>query len=121
MTPDNRTETFYCPLVMPENNPNDFTDREKFILHYFLSDETSMRGRRLIYQGTIILASIGCVIFAALREDIALGFVAYMLILVRLCYMIVEGGRYSEDLRSIFMKYEAKLKASADAPKAEKP
>ena len=102
---------------MPENDPNDFTDREKFILSYYRSPELSGSRRRLSYDLMFAAASIGLVIYAAVREEVAFGFVGYMLLLGRLYYLVVEGGRWSQDFRSIFRKYDSKLKAATDEQK----
>jgi hypothetical protein len=102
---------------MPEGDPNDFTEREKFILNYYRSPELSGSRRRMSYDLMIAVASIGCIIYAAVRQEVAFGFVGYMLLLGRLYYLVVEGGRWTQDFQSIFRKYDAKLKALTDAQK----
>ncbi len=102
---------------MPETDPNEFTDREQFILSYYRDRDLSAARRMTVYDIIVVTASIGCLILAAVREDAALGFVAYALVLGRLGYIVVEGGKWSRDFQSIFRKYDAKLKAAEDAQK----
>ena len=104
---------------MPDTNPNEFTDREKFILSHYRDRDLSGGKYVPIFDYIAGLASIVCVIFAAVREDAALGFVAYGLVLARLSYIIVEGGKTSKDFQSIFRKYDAKLKALSDSQRKE--
>ncbi|MEW6159391.1 MAG: hypothetical protein AB1813_18345 [Verrucomicrobiota bacterium] len=40
----------------------------------------------------------------------ALGLVAYALVVGRWFYLVVEGGRWNQDFRSIFAKYDARLR-----------
>jgi len=104
---------------MPDTDPNEFTDREKFILSYYRDRDLSGARRVTVYDIIVGAASIVCLIFAAVREDAALGFVAYALVLGRLGYIVVEGGKWSRDFQSIFRKYDAKLKALSAAQKKE--
>ena len=102
---------------MPDTDPNEFSDREKFILSYYRSDQLSSSGRVLGYHLMFALASIGCVVFAVVREEAAFGFVGYLLLLGRLYYLVTEGERWAKDFQSIFSKYDAKLKALAETQK----
>jgi hypothetical protein len=102
---------------MPDTDPNEFTDREKFILSYYQVRQLSGTNRRLGYDAVIAFASIVCVVFAFVREEVAFGFVGYMLLLGRLYYLVVEGGRWAKDFQSIFSKYDAKLKTLTEAQK----
>jgi hypothetical protein len=104
---------------MPDTDPNDFTDRENFILSYYRDRDLSSARRVTVYDLIVGAASIVCLIFAAVREEVALGFVAYALLFGRLGYIVVEGGKWSRDFQSIFRKYDAKLKAAAEAQKKE--
>ena len=101
---------------MPDTDPSEFTEREKFILSYYRSRALSGSRRILGYDLMIALASIGCVIFAMVYENVALGIVGYVLLLGRLYYLITEGGRWTKDFQNIFAKYDAKLKALTEAP-----
>jgi len=102
---------------MPDTDPNDFTEREKFILSYYRSDQLSSPRRVLGYHLMFALASVGCVVLAVVREEAAFGFIGYMLLLGRLYYLVTEGGRWTKDFQSIFRKYDAKLKALTGAQK----
>jgi hypothetical protein len=102
---------------MPDTDPNEFTDREKFILSYYRSSQLSGSRRLLGYDMMFAFASIACVVFAVVREEAAFGFVGYMLLLGRLFYLVTEGGRWTKDFQSIFAKYDAKLKALTEVQK----
>ncbi|MGV3755077.1 MAG: hypothetical protein ACO1QS_06820 [Verrucomicrobiota bacterium] len=104
---------------MQDTDPNEFTDREKFILSYYRDRDLSAARGMTVYDIIVVAASIVCLILAAVREDAALGFVAYALVLGRLSYIVVEGGKWSGDFQSIFRKYDAKLKAATEAQKPE--
>ncbi len=99
-------------MLMPNTDPNEFTDRERFILSYYLDRELSGSRRLSTYDIMFIAGSIVCVVVAAIREEVALGFVGYALVVGRLCYIVAEGGQWSRDFQSIFRKYDAKLKAA---------
>ncbi len=102
---------------MPESDPNEFTDREKFILSYYRDQELSGSRRLSTYDIMFVAASVVCVVFAVTREEVALGFVGYALVVGRLGYIVTEGGRWTRDFQSIFRKYDAKLKAATEARK----
>jgi hypothetical protein len=104
---------------MADTDPNEFTEREKFIVSYHRARDLSGVRRRFGYDLTIAIASIGCVVFATVYENVALGFVGYALLLGRLYYMVTEGGRWTKDFQNIFAKYDAKLKALSDAQKKQ--
>jgi hypothetical protein len=102
---------------MPDKDPIEFTEREKFILSYFRDRQLSGSRRLLGYDVAIVLVSITCVVLAVTREDAVLGFVAYLLLLGRLCYLVVESARWAKYYHSIFAKYDAKLKELTEAQK----
>lgn len=95
---------------MPDVDPNEFTDREKFILSYYRDRDLSGIRRGTIYDIMVVSLSIFCLIMAAISNDSALDFVGYALILGRLGYFVIEGGRWARDFQGIFRKYDAKLK-----------
>jgi len=95
-------------------DPNEFTDREKFILSYYRDQELSGSRRVWGYDVMITVASVGCIIAAVIREEVSLGFVGYALVVGRLGYMIIEGGQWRKDFQTIFRKYDAKLKAMSE-------
>src|SRR5258706_13905109 len=98
--------------AMPDPEPNEFTYREKFLVNYYR--DLDLSGPRRFIRSDLLfgVGSIVCVIYAAVREDIALGFVAYALVLGRLWYVAVAGGKWARDFQSIFRKYDARLKAA---------
>ncbi|MCX6928635.1 MAG: hypothetical protein NT154_36300 [Verrucomicrobia bacterium] len=100
---------------MPNPDPNEFTERETFILSYYRSRQLSGSRRLFGYDLMFAVASIVCVVLAVMRDEAALYFVGYMLLLGRLYYLVTEGGRWTKDFQSIFAKYDAKVKALTDA------
>ena len=103
--------------VMPDTGPNEFTEREKFVLSFYRDRQLSSSRRLLGYDLIIALASIACVILAVTRDEVAFGLSGYVLLLGRLYYLVVEGGRWTKDFQSIFAKYDAKLKELSEAQK----
>ncbi len=104
---------------MADTDPNEFTEREKFILSYYRATELSGSRRTAFYDIAIGLASIACIVMFVVNQEMGYGFVGYALVMGRLYYLVVEGGRWSRDFRSIFAKYEAKLKALTEAQKSK--
>src|SRR5262245_3137287 len=104
--------------AMTDTDPNEFSEREKFILSYYRSALSSSRRTRL-YDIAVGLVSIGCIAMFLAKEEMGYGFVGYALVGGRLFYLIVEGARWNGDFRNIFAKYEAKLKALTDAQKKQ--
>ena len=105
--------------AMSESDPNEFTDREKFLLSYYRDRELSGSSRLSTYDILIVAASVVCVVYAATHEEVALGFVGYALVVGRLGYIVVEGGRWTRDFQNILRKYDAQLKAATEAQKEE--
>ena len=104
---------------MPTTDPNEFTDREKFVLSYYRDARLSKSRRLLFYNLVFIVSSIACVVLSMAREDEALAFVAYCLLLGRICYLMTEGGHTTEIIQSILAKYEAKPNALTEAQRQE--
>jgi hypothetical protein len=102
---------------MPDENPIEFTKREQFVLNYFGSPELSGSLRAFLYDIAIGLASIACIVKFATSAEVAYGFIGYALVAGRLFYLVVEGSRWSRDYRSIFAKYDAKLRELTEAQK----
>lgn len=100
---------------MPDIDPNEFTQRENFILSYYRDRQLFSPSRYRRYDVAIALVSIGCMVLAAVREELFLGIVGYVLLLGRLYYLVTEGERWTKDFQNIFAKYEARLKALAEA------
>lgn len=104
---------------MPDTDPNEFTDRENFVLSYYRSVELSGSRGVPFFDITLGLASVACVVMAVMKEEMAFGFIGYMLVLGRLYYLVIDGSRWGRDFRSIFAKYDAKLKAMPAVAKRE--
>ena len=101
---------------MPEPDLVELTQREKFILSYYRSDLPDSH-RPLFWDVAIALTSLVCVTMFVTKEEMAYGFVAYALIIGRLGHIVVEGSRWTRDMRSIFAKYDAKIRELAEAQK----
>lgn len=106
---------------MPDTDPNEFTEREKFVLSYFRYRDLSGSRNIVPFDIFTIALSVTCLGLAFAKDDIALGFVAYTLIFGRYCYLIIAGQQWAKDYQSIFRKYEARLKAAEEAQKLQKP
>ena len=102
---------------MPDIDPNEFTNREKLILEYYRSRRLSDSRPHLQYYLWLIITSLICLVLAVAHQDSAFGFVAYALLLGLVYYLLAEGRRWSKDYKSIFAKYEAKLKVRNEALK----
>ncbi|MCX6929392.1 MAG: hypothetical protein NT154_40185 [Verrucomicrobia bacterium] len=57
---------------MPNTDPDEFTERETFILSYYRSRQLSGSRRLFGYDLMFALASIGCVVLALMRDEAAL-------------------------------------------------
>ncbi|MBN8246630.1 MAG: hypothetical protein J0L84_04220 [Verrucomicrobia bacterium] len=97
---------------MPDPNPMEFTEREKILIYCLRDPEISSRGRIYGYDLAFGIGSLLCLILALVRQEMALGFVAYFLVVGRLAFNFVEGQRWLVDYQSIVGKFEAKLEAA---------
>jgi hypothetical protein len=104
---------------MPDQDPNEFTEREKFILSYYRDPQLSDPKRHLGYDLTIGLVSIGCVVVAITREEFAFGLVGYGILLWRLYQAALTNGRWTKDFQSIFQKYDAQFKALTETKRRD--
>jgi hypothetical protein len=100
---------------MTEKDPIDFTSREKFIVNYFLAPASVSRPTRWVWDAALALVSLICMGLFISHQDSAFGFIAYVLIFGRLFQLLTEGRRCSQDYRSIFIKYDAKIKQMTEA------
>jgi hypothetical protein len=98
--------------------PIAFTDREQALLNYYR--DPAAGSRHWHYDFVIGVAALLCVLLAIAREDAVLCAVATFVLLGRLYYLVVEGGRYTADFQNIFSKYDAKVRElSATLPPKE--
>jgi hypothetical protein len=102
-------------MPVDHSDPLEFTDREKFVLSYFRDRELSSSRGYLGYDLAFLVGSIVCGIFALIREDRTLEFVAYALLLGRLTYSIVQSRRWLGTYRGIFAKYDGRIKLLNEA------
>lgn len=94
----------------------DFTDRERFVLAYFRNAGLSSWKRRCAIEGALILLSLFCIALYLTQHDVGWGFVGYILLLWRACNSLWRTQYFMGDYRSIFAKYDAKIKELANAP-----
>jgi|GEM_PF-1748046 len=92
-------------------DPNDFTEREKHLLSYFRTADPSAERRALMYDITLGLVSIACVVMFLVTGEKGYGFAGYVLVIGRLFYLVSEGGRWTQEVRGIFDKYDRKLRS----------
>jgi len=100
---------------MPNQDPIELTPRERFILTYYRTAELASYDRRWLYDGVTVVASLACLLYSFVGPDPAFSFVAYGLVVTRLLYLVMEGRKWGADFRSIFSKYDAKIKELTDA------
>jgi hypothetical protein len=95
---------------MPDNDPNAFTDREKLLLSYYRATEADVSRRTWLWDASLAAGSLVCLLLSVARDDNALAFVAYALAAGRWFFIVIEGGRWQKEFRSILAKYEAKTR-----------
>jgi hypothetical protein len=100
---------------MQDKESTEFTEREKFIVSFYRDPQLSSPQRIFGYDLIIGVASIVCFILFLIRDEQALSFVAFGLVLSRLCYLAIEGRQWTKDFQNIFAKYEAKLQEAQKA------
>ena len=87
----------------------EFTPREQFVLGYCRDPKLS-RHRRFTYDGSYLIISVAIVSWAWFEQDYALGVVGYLLLFWRVASDLFRSQAYAGVYRSIFDKYESKLK-----------
>jgi hypothetical protein len=91
----------------------DFTDEERSVLEYFRPSAAGKWRRGAIFQLSFILVSLALAAVYLLRGDAGAGFVAYALLLWRCWQSFSQTRRYGRVYRSLFTKYDTKLKELA--------
>ena len=91
-------------------NEPDFTDREKYLLHFYRDAKHSSRIRGWWDELGYLVPSLMCAVMFVLRGNMGYAALAYGIILWRMVHSQFTGSGYAGDLRSIFAKYEAKVK-----------
>lgn len=104
---------------MPDIDPNEFTEREKFILSYYRDAQLSDPKRHLGYDLTIGIVSIGCVVMAITREEFVVGLIGYGILAWRLFQTAVTSSRWTKDFQSICRKYDAQVKTLTEVKKRD--
>ena len=89
--------------------PIEFSHREQFLLSYY-RDRDRARSRRFAHDGSYLVISLACLAWYYFKQDVAFGFVGYAILFWRVASGMFKSQQYGEDFRSIFEKYDAKVK-----------
>ncbi len=89
--------------------PIEFTDREKYLLHFYRDTKTPALKRAVVDELGYILPSLACVALYIWHGDMGVGLIGYGILLWKVARETFSGSRYAEDFRSIFQKYEVRL------------
>ncbi|MBW4472100.1 MAG: hypothetical protein KME45_17070 [Stenomitos rutilans HA7619-LM2] len=96
-----------------------FTAREKYIRNAYRDRDLSKPSRYTVRELTVIIPSLLFVGLYFWYEDVTLVFVGYALLLWHLVSGLKQNPFYLESYRSIFSKYEAKIKELAEVQQEE--
>lgn len=107
--------------AMQTKEPIEFTARERHLITYYLDAELSKARSPRFYDSMFVLASVVCLVLFLVQDQAAFAFVGYGLLLCRQLYLMAEAGRWNADFRSIFAKYDAKLRELSAATNTEHP
>ena len=90
-----------------------FTPREKYILNAYRDRNLSNSSRYITLELTYIIPSILFISLYFLEQNTIWVFVGCFLLLLRLSLKMRETLLFTEPIRNIFFKYEAKIKELA--------
>lgn len=90
--------------------PIEFTNREQFLLSYYRDPELSNWSRHVILDGIYLVLSVFFIWLYVTGQDVGWGCVGYGILVWRVVWGVWQSRRYTEDFRSIFTKYDAKLR-----------
>ena len=93
----------------------DFTDRERFVLSYYRDTKRARWQLYALYESALVVASLFFLTLAVVQHDRVWGFVAYAVLLWRICASVWRARQYMASFRSIIMKYDAKIVELATA------
>lgn len=91
----------------------EFSDEERYVLEYFRPSAAGKWRRGAIFELSFILVSVALAAVYIMRGDAGAGFAAYALLLWRSWRGFSQTRRYGKVYRSLFTKYDAKLKELA--------
>ena len=94
--------------------PIEFTDRERFILSYYRDPQLSSWSRDLVLAGICLAASVLFVVLYWREHVLAWGLIGYGILVWRLISDLRPGWEFTEDLRSVICRYDAKVRALAE-------
>jgi hypothetical protein len=96
-------------------DPIEFSDREKYIIHFYRDAQKSMARSAVVEDLPYLLPSLACVTLYFWRGALGFGLVGYGILLWRVAHSLFTGTGYAEDFRSIFQKYDAKIRELTEA------
>ena len=88
----------------------ELTDEERHVLTYFRPSAAGKWRRGAIFEFSFIIISLALAVVYIVRGDAGAGFVAYALLLWRAWRGFSQTRRYGKVYRSLFTKYDTKLK-----------
>ena len=95
-------------------NEPDFTDREKYLLHFYRDAKHSGRLRGWWDELGYLVPSLICAVMFVLRGNMGYAALAYGIMFWKVVHSQFTGSSYTDDFRSIFAKYDAKVKELND-------
>ncbi|MBD2462128.1 hypothetical protein H6G89_13835 [Oscillatoria sp. FACHB-1407] len=98
-----------------------FTPREKYILNAYRDRDLLNSSRYITLELIYIIPSMLFVSFYFLEQNATWVFVGYFLLLLRLYLITRETLLFLRPFRSIFAKYEAKIKELKEVVEAQQP
>jgi hypothetical protein len=101
--------------------PIEFTDRERFVLSYYRDPQLSSWSSHVVREGIYVIFSVIFITLYLTQQDAGWGFVGYGILLWRVCWNVWQSRRYTEDFRSIFTKYDAKLRELTERAEGKEP
>ena len=97
-------------------DPIEFSDKEQFILSYYRDPQLSSWGRHVVLEGIYLGASILCAILYFAQQDLVWGLVGYGILVWRLTWGVWYSRESTKSLRSIILKYEARVRDLEEQP-----
>jgi hypothetical protein len=96
--------------------PIEFTDRERFVLSYYRDPQLSSWSRHAVLDGIYLGTSIFFVVLFLVQQDMAWGLIGYGIPIWRLNWGFWRSRQFTEDLRSVIRKYDARVRELAEQP-----
>jgi hypothetical protein len=98
--------------------PIDFSDRERFVLSYYRDPSLSSWSRHAAFDIICVSSSLLFIVLFAVYQDVAWGLVGYGTLVWRVTWGLWRSRQFTEDLRSVIRKYDAKIQELTAQPAA---